>query len=174
MTDMAAEPEPTSTTPDSQVLHITTIESRDDLDDDEGDPSVAGETRLFFGWPDCHDHDGKLRRLSDQCATCILRPGNPPGLSPGRLRDLVNAARRADTYVVCHETLLPAAPNINGSRPAACRGYWDTYGGGQLGRIMERLNGIVNVEPPATLSASLSAGSAPPPETGVRPDDQRA
>ena len=87
----------------------------------------------------------KPRRLTEQCSTCIMRPGDLMHLGPARLRNFINAARRNDSYVVCHQTLPGCAPD--GYHPAVCRGFADKFSTNYL-RIMERLGGFEDVEPP--------------------------
>lgn len=48
---------------------------------------------------------GLSRLLSEQCATCILRPGDPMHLGAERLRAFLSETLRKGTYVVCHDTL---------------------------------------------------------------------
>lgn len=59
---------------------------------------------------------GTVRICADRCPTCILRPGNPAGLRPGRLHQLVRETAAAEGHVVCHDTLATDAPAI-------CAGY---------------------------------------------------
>jgi hypothetical protein len=61
------------------------------------------------------------------------------GLRSGRVRDMVDAARRDDSTIVCHATL----PGEN----AACRGFFDRYPTAPL-QIAERLGLITFVDPP--------------------------
>ncbi len=85
---------------------------------------------------------GKPRRLTEMCATCIMRPtGEAIPLRPGRLRQFLDEVRRADSFVVCHSTLMGDA------EPAICRGYADRYTSNFL-RICERLGGFLDVPPP--------------------------
>ena len=87
---------------------------------------------------------GKTRRLAQECATCIFRPGNLMHLSPGQLRQLVTDARNDGGYIICHSTLPYAGAT---TAPAICRGFADRYTTWQL-RTMEQLWGFVDVEPP--------------------------
>lgn len=96
---------------------------------------------------DVSDVDGRMRMLAERCSTCIFRPGNLMHLHPGRLAALVAAAHRADGFIVCHSTLVGVAPE--GFRPAVCRGFADRYSTNAL-RIMGRIGGIVEVDPPTT------------------------
>jgi hypothetical protein len=88
----------------------------------------------------------KTRLLSQQCATCIFRPGNPMSLAPGRLHDLVDQARTRGSFIICHET-LPYADPPPGVKPAICRGFHDRYDTAAL-QIVGRLWGFVDVDPP--------------------------
>lgn len=64
--------------------------------------------------------DGKVHVSETKCTTCIFWPGNRMRLRPGQLKELVDAARADDGYIVCHSTLPPADQ-------AVCRGWWDSY-----------------------------------------------
>lgn len=92
----------------------------------------------------------RTRRLSRMCDTCVFRPGNLMHLQQGRLRDLVEQAREAESYIVCHSTLPGVAPE--GVQPAVCRGFFDRYRSQSL-QIIERIFGFTDVEPPAKPSA---------------------
>ena len=89
---------------------------------------------------------GKTRLLSRQCQTCILRPGNPfaKTLTRGRMRQFLNQARQSG-FVVCHDT-LPYGRHPD-AKPAVCRGFYDRFKTTTL-RLIERLWGFVEVEPP--------------------------
>lgn len=91
--------------------------------------------------------DGGLPRLlSEQCATCVLRPGNPMDLRPGRLRQMVNAGVQGQG-ITCHDTLTYGAHPDFG--PALCRGFYDRFGHlTNFIRICERFGGFEEVDPP--------------------------
>jgi hypothetical protein len=98
-------------------------------------------------------------------------------LEPGRLKDLVEQTLAEQSYVVCHETLPGVAPE--GTAPAICRGFADRYSTNAL-RIIARLWGFVDVDPPHT-SPFTSTGPPGPPTGGspggpcaVRPPGRRA
>ena len=88
---------------------------------------------------------GKSRLLSRQCATCILRPGDPMQLGPDRLRQFLAQARAGHGFVICHSTL----PHYRypDAKPAICRGFADRYRTTTL-QLMQRLWGFVEVDPP--------------------------
>lgn len=67
----------------------------------------------------------KTRVLCRQCDTCVFRPGNPMHLAPGHLAHLVDQARAADSYIICHDT-LPYGPHPHYGA-AVCRGFYDRY-----------------------------------------------
>jgi hypothetical protein len=48
----------------------------------------------------------KTRLLSRQCPTCVFKPGNLMKLRTGRLHDLIAQACAAESYIVCHSTLV--------------------------------------------------------------------
>ncbi|MDG4803633.1 hypothetical protein [Micromonospora sp. WMMD980] len=89
---------------------------------------------------------GKSRLLSRQCDTCIFAPGDKMHLAAGRLRDLVAETRRRESFIICHSTL----PHYlyTDAEPAICRGFADRYHTQAL-RLMERLWGFVEVDPPS-------------------------
>jgi hypothetical protein len=87
----------------------------------------------------------KSRLLTEQCSTCIFRPGNPMHLTPGRLKTLVAQARRREGFIVCHATLRGMGPK--GTKPAICRGFFDRYSTQAL-QVIERLFGFLLVPPP--------------------------
>jgi hypothetical protein len=88
------------------------------------------------------------RLLTGQCSTCIFRPGNPMRLRPGRLRQMVSDACQEGTQgIICHSTLSYGEhPGFGG---ALCRGFYDAAGHrNNFVRIMERLGGFTEVDPP--------------------------
>ena|ERR1700722_15359442 len=92
--------------------------------------------------------DGVPRVLKEQCSTCIGRPGNKMHLSPGRVKGMVQAACRDGSQgIICHQTLSYGEHSKMGG--ALCRWFYDTYGhlNGFI-RIMERLGGFTEIEPP--------------------------
>jgi hypothetical protein len=49
---------------------------------------------------------GRIRLLTEQCSTCVGRPGNLMHLNRGRLKDLVQENLRANGMgLICHQTL---------------------------------------------------------------------
>lgn len=63
--------------------------------------------------------DGYVFVCEQMCSTCIFRKGNLMHLQPGRVREMVNEARRNDGTIVCHKTL--------GHDNAACYGFFARY-----------------------------------------------
>jgi hypothetical protein len=90
----------------------------------------------------------KPRLLSDQCATCVFRHGNPMHLRPGRLKRLIQENTGPEAHgLVCHETLSYSQNPVFG--PAFCRGFYDRFGHlANCIRICERLGGFTEVDPP--------------------------
>jgi len=84
--------------------------------------------------------DGKVHVCSRLCDTCVFRPGNLMSLNPGRLREMVEEARRSESGIVCHSTLGTGAN-------AVCRGFYDRYPTQPL-QIASRLGRIRWQEPP--------------------------
>lgn len=90
------------------------------------------------------------RLLATMCETCIFRPGNPMGLRPGRLGDMIRTTMRRDSFIVCHATLPGMVGNPDGTGPsAACRGFRDRCAGSTNPlRIYDRLRAWVEIAPP--------------------------
>jgi len=87
------------------------------------------------------------RLLTEQCSTCVFRPGNLMHLREGRLHDLVNENLRAGAALTCHQTLSYGDHPDFGE--AVCRGFYDAVGPrSQIVRIVERLGGYDEVPPP--------------------------
>jgi hypothetical protein len=63
--------------------------------------------------------------LSERCATCILRPGDPMHLGAERTAAFIRHALDAGSYVVCYETLTYG--DFPDYGPAICRGFFDAY-----------------------------------------------
>jgi hypothetical protein len=85
--------------------------------------------------------NGRVHVLTKRCATCVFRPGNLMSLSPGRLRDLIDDNREADSALTCHETLMI-------DEQAICRGFFDLDPKTQPLQVAERIGIITFVEPP--------------------------
>lgn len=77
--------------------------------------------------------DGKVHVCEEMCATCIFRPRNLMQLRPGRVRGMVDEAKRLDTAIVCHGTL--------DGEHAICRGFFDRHKTQSI-QIAERLDRI--------------------------------
>lgn len=84
--------------------------------------------------------DGKVHVCSTMCDTCVFRPGNLMSLNPGRLRELIEQNRKAESGLVCHGTLGTDANAI-------CRGFYDRYPTQPL-QIASRLGRIRWQDPP--------------------------
>jgi hypothetical protein len=68
---------------------------------------------------------GLSRLLSERCATCILRPGDPMHLGPERTAAFIRQVLAKRSYVVCHDTLTYG--DFPDYGPAICRGFFDAY-----------------------------------------------
>jgi len=68
---------------------------------------------------------GLSRLLSERCATCILRPGDPMHLGPERTAAFIRQVLAKRSYVPCHDTLTYGGFPDYG--PAICRGFFDAY-----------------------------------------------
>jgi hypothetical protein len=86
---------------------------------------------------------GTVRLCAQRCDTCIFQPGNPIHLQPGRVTDMVTAARRAEGHVVCHKSLGTEAPAI-------CRGFADGPDQGRSFalRLARALGTLTEITPP--------------------------
>ena len=71
------------------------------------DPGEPDDSEPAPDWrQDISDPGSCLSRLlSERCATCILRPGDPMHLGAERTAAFIRHALDAGSYVVCHETL---------------------------------------------------------------------
>ncbi|KOT61974.1 hypothetical protein ADK43_11425 [Streptomyces rimosus subsp. rimosus] len=92
---------------------------------------------------------GKIRVLSERCASCIFRPGNPfRATMPARISSMVADAAAAEGHVTCHATLPDSAPA--GVATAICKGFADAHGDRSLAlRLGAALGNLREVPPPA-------------------------
>lgn len=65
--------------------------------------------------------DGEVHVLAEMCATCVFRKGNLMQLKGGRVREMVDSAKDAESTIVCHATLHDPAIH------AVCRGFFDRH-----------------------------------------------
>lgn len=71
--------------------------------------------------------------MDRQCDQCLYGPNKI--VREGRRREILRDVHARDGYFECHKgTML--------GEKVCCRGDFDAFGGGQLGRIMDRLNAI--------------------------------
>lgn len=98
--------------------------------------------------------DGVPRLCERKCSSCLYLPG---AMNNG-MREVIDDARRRNSFVMCHETYphstFTPAPDV---QPAMCRGYWDANKGTQYGLSILDENDLYEEVP------------APPPD-----EDQRA
>jgi hypothetical protein len=96
-------------------------------DEDGTEPEDTGDGEQAPDWrQDITDPaTGLSRMLSERCATCILRPGDPMHLGPERTAAFIRQVLDAGSYVVCHDTLTYGDFPEYG--PAICRGFFDAY-----------------------------------------------
>lgn len=78
-----------------------------------------------------------MKVMSSQCDQCLLSANKI--VSDARRNEIVREARASDSYFVCHKA-------TQARKTVVCRGYFDAYGGGQMGRIAERLGCLEFVE----------------------------
>src|SRR3984957_7091712 len=90
---------------------------------------------------------GRPRVLTEQCSTCIGRPGNLMHLQAGRVKTMVNAGLEEGSQgIICHQTLSYGEHDTGG---ALCRWFYDTYGPqNNFIRCIERIGGFTEIEPP--------------------------
>lgn len=90
---------------------------------------------------------GLPRLLSEQCSTCIGRPGNLMSLRPGRVGQMVSGSLSGGGFITCHQTLSYGDhPEIGN---AVCRWFYDNFGArSNLLRIFTRQGGFTEVSPP--------------------------
>lgn len=84
--------------------------------------------------------DGKVHVCAEMCSTCVFRPGNLMQLQSGRVRGMVEEAKRNGSAIVCHQTLYRGVDN------ALCRGFCDRYPTAPV-QIAYRLGLVEHVEP---------------------------
>jgi len=91
--------------------------------------------------------NGRPRVLTEQCSTCIGRPGNLMHLQAGRVKKMVNAGLEEGSQgIICHQTLSYGGHDTGG---ALCRWFYDTYGPqNNFIRCIERIGGFTEIEPP--------------------------
>lgn len=53
------------------------------------------------------------------CSTCIFRNDNLMQLKSGRVKEMVEASKRNESAIVCHQTL--------GGDNAVCRGFFERF-----------------------------------------------
>lgn len=112
----------------------------DQVDELDADGDVFGYERPDPALYDIRDQDGNIRVCSRRCHTCILGGEDQAmvrSLRPGRLRQMVEGSREGG--IVCHST-------FGRGTAALCRGYEEAFGS-NLVRVLERLNGLVEVDP---------------------------
>jgi guanyl-specific ribonuclease Sa len=101
---------------------------------------------------------GGSRLLSQRCATCILRGGDPMHLGPDRLRVIIGQALAAGSFVVCHDTLTYG--DYPDCGPAICRGFFEAYSSRTPALILLRAyQRLVEVPPPEAASPGTAAGN---------------
>ena len=91
--------------------------------------------------------NGEVHVVSEQCSTCIFRPGNLMMLEPGRVKDMVDQTVAADSAITCHSTL-------GTDQNAVCRGFFDAYDTTPL-RLAQAFD-VVVFDPPVSLHKPMS------------------
>lgn len=75
--------------------------------------------------------------LKERCDQCLYGPNKI--VSNERRAEIIREITRKDAHFICHKATMVG-------KEACCRGDWDQRGGGQLGRIMDRLNAVEFVD----------------------------
>lgn len=92
--------------------------------------------------------DNRPQVFTEQCLTCVFRPGNQMKLRKGRLKELIQDNVRNGAALVCHET-LPYGPHPEIGE-TYCRGFYDRVSTrSNFIRIMQRLGGFKEIAPPS-------------------------
>jgi hypothetical protein len=68
--------------------------------------------------------------MSEQCSQCLMGPNKI--VCDSRRREIIRDTQRKDCHFVCHKAQIAGID-------AACRGHFNAFGGGQIGRISQRL-----------------------------------
>ena len=89
-----------------------------------------------------------LRVCAGECSTCIFRPGNLMTLRPGRVRNMVDQAVAADSFISCHKTLE--------GEQAVCRGFYDRHGDKTMGCRLGGVIGVIEIDPDACYTNSVT------------------
>ena len=87
--------------------------------------------------------DRRIHVVSEECSTCVFRPGSKMHLEPGRLKDMIQGALKNDSCIVCHSTL-------GKSHQSVCRGFYDRHR--TLPLIMADVMELVTFTPPQKLN----------------------
>lgn len=88
--------------------------------------------------------DGKVHVLSEQCATCIFRPGNLMQLQGGRVKGMLDDCEKSGGVIPCHSTIYR-----EDVRPAICRGFFDhRVGRDNITLRLAAITGALVEEPP--------------------------
>ncbi|AIS02375.1 hypothetical protein SGLAU_32205 [Streptomyces glaucescens] len=108
---------------------------------------------------------GRVRVVSERCATCDFRPGNRRNLAPGQLARLIADCLADEEHIVCHETGDAAdAPG------AVCAGFAAHPDAGRSSALRGAATGLAELQHPARADspaaeraeARLLARTAPP------------
>jgi len=140
----------------------------EDEDGTEAEPAGGGEAAPGWRQDITDPGTGLSRLLSERCATCITRGGDPMHLGPERTAAYIRHALDAGSYVVCHDTL--SYGDFPDYGPAICRGFFDSFGDRTRDLLLLRAaRRLTEVPPPAVAIAGelgraagrAAAGCAP-------------
>lgn len=92
-----------------------------------------------------------FRVMARRCAECLMGKGKI--VSDSRRRELLQECKAKDVPFLCHKGTIAGVE-------VACRGHYDATGGGQMGRIGQRLNMVVEIDP-ETLEVAHGASILP-------------
>jgi len=133
---------------------------RDETWDEDGDGTEPGDGEAAPDWrQDISDPaTGLSRLLSERCATCILRPGDPMHLGAERTAAFIRHALDVGSYVVCHQTLTYG--DFPGYGPAICRGFFDAYRDRSRDLLILRAGRRLTEVPPPLAATAEQLGRA--------------
>ena len=75
--------------------------------------------------------------MKERCDQCLYGPDKI--VSDKRRAQILRSLKQRDNHFICHKATIAG-------QDVCCRGDWDQRGGGQLGRIADRLNAVKFVD----------------------------
>ena len=87
--------------------------------------------------------------MREKCDQCLMTPRKI--VSDRRRAQLLADVREADTHFLCHKGTMAG-------RYIACRGHYDSTGGGRVGRFAKWIGVIREIDPKTLLSVEKAGG----------------